>query len=271
MSEENKKKEEKNQAEGKNIDINVQLENKSLEEIMKILEEERKKREELEKKLAQMAQERESLEAKMEELKLEAEDYKTKLQMIAEQEFEKKKKALIERAKLFIKDEEKLKQIEEEITDPDKLKATEFMLDTLAEALAKGAEEEEKKKKEEEEKKKEGEGESEEGEEEEGKEKEGATAPASAPAGSAPLTPAQTGSTEKIGEYESYEAMIRDLYRRQRSKDPEEAAEAKAILDELFRKWANAVKKRYEGRLPQGIHVEKGVKIKDILRKGGGA
>jgi len=267
MSEENKKKEEKNQADSKNIDINVQLENKSLDEIMKILEEERKKREELEKKLTAMAQERESLEAKMEELKLEAEDYKTKLQMIAEQEFEKKKKALIERAKQFIKDEEKLKQMEEEITDPDKLKATEFMIDTLAEALAKGAEEEEKKKKEEE--SKEGEGEGEEGEE--GKEKEGATAPASAPAGSAPLTPAQTGATEKTGEYESYEAMIRDLYRRQRSKDPEEAAEAKAILDELFRKWANAVKKRYEGKLPQGIRVEKGVKIKDILRKGGGA
>jgi len=273
MSETNKKKENdiQNQSQSQDkqtLDVNVRVDNKTTEELMRILEEEKKKRLELEKKYKEEAERLKQLEEEAKKKAEEAEDYRAKLAIIAEKEFEKKKSAILEKAKTVM-DEERLKQIEEQLTDPEKLKATEFMVDTLIEAMEKlekekkpeggeGADEGEGA----------GEGEGEnppkEGEGGEDKEKK-------PPAGNVPLSSQQTSGEE--GGYESYEAMIKDLYKKKHSADPEEAAEAEAILDELFKKWARAVKKRYEGKIPQGISVEKEKQppVKAITKKGGEA
>lgn len=272
MSEtDNKKKENDTQNQSldkQTLDVNVKVDNKTTEELMKILEEERKKRLELEKKYKEEAERLKQLEEEARKKAEEAEDYRAKLAIIAEKEFEKKKSAILEKAKTVM-DEERLKQIEEQLTDPEKLKATEFMVDTLIEAMEKLKEEKEKKPEGEGADEGEGEGEGEnppkEGEGGEDKEKK-------PPAGNVPLSSQQTSGGEEGG-YESYEAMIKDLYKKKHSTDPEEAAEAEAILDELFRKWARAVKKKYEGRMPQGISVEKEKQppVRAITKKGGEA
>jgi len=274
MSEtDNKKKENDTQNQSldkQTLDVNVKVDNKTTEELMKILEEERKKRLELEKKYKEEAERLKQLEEEARKKAEEAEDYRAKLAIIAEKEFEKKKSAILEKAKTVM-GEERLKQIEEQLTDPEKLKATEFMVDTLIEAMEKLEKE-----------KQEG-GEGDEGEGADAGEGEGENPPKEGeggedkdkekkpPAGNVPLSSQQTSGEE--GGYESYEAMIKDLYKKKHSADPEEAAEAEAILDELFRKWARAVKKKYEGRIPQGVSVEKEKQppVRAITKKGGEA
>lgn len=160
----------------------------------------------------------------------EAEDYKGKLEMIAEKELEKKRVIVKEKAKTLIQDPERIKEIEAKLKDPEQVAATEYMLKVLEDALNKGEEqhktmmEAEKKKAEE-------------------AAKAAAASGAQSPAGSAPLNDKQTG-TGKTG-YDSAEAMVIDLRKREHSSDPAVAAEAKAILDELFKKWASAVKSEF--------------------------
>ncbi len=217
-------------------------------------EDEAKKAEE-EKKKAE--EEKKATEETLEKTKLESEDYKSKLEIVATKEFEKKRNEVIAKAKEVIKDEKRIKMIEDELTDPEKLKATEFMLVTLDETLKKGAEEariaEEAKIKAEADKKL---------TEEEAKKK--------APAGSVPLSPAQVGGTPPDEEgYDTYVAMIQDLRRKSRSGTPEEAAEAEEVLNELFKKWVNAVKKKYEGMRGIGYEEEKQKSLREITKKGG--
>jgi vacuolar-type H+-ATPase subunit I/STV1 len=149
--------------------------------------------------------------------------------MISEKELEKKRAVIKEKAKTLIQDEERVKEIEAKLKDPEQVAATEYMLKVLEDQLKKGEEQykalidAEKKKVE-----------------------EAAKAAASGgapPAGSAPLNAAQTG-TVKTG-YDSAEAMVADLRKREHSSDPAIAAEAKIILDELFKKWASAVKSEF--------------------------
>ena len=268
------------------IDLNLKIENKTSEEILKILQEERSKRIAAEQALSKETEAKGKIAKDLEEKSTESEDYKSKLLLVAREKFEVKKKALMDKAATIIKDEERLKTMGEGITDLEKLKRTSFMLDTLGDALTKGSEADKALKFEEKKKTlgcKEKDIDSDEKLEAWAKgkgikpktpeqlEAEKAANP-KGEAGTAPLTSAQTG--EKSGEgYDSYEAMIRDLYRKKHGADPEIAAEADAILDELFKKWATAVKKKYAGKLPEGINVapEKQPTLKSMTKKGGEA
>lgn len=222
--------------------------------MLKQLEDEKTRAKKLQEDVDKVLADKKASDEALEKSKTESEDYKSKLELIASKEFEKKKTALLDKAKLTIKDEAKIKAIEAELTDPEKLKATEFMIDTLNETLKKGEEEakaaEDAKKKAEEEKKKKG----------------------SAPAGNVPLTPAQEGQGGDGEEgYDTYMALIQDLRRKEKNGTPEEQAEAKVILDELFKKWAGTVRKRFEGI--RGIsHEEENQKsLREITKKGGAA
>lgn len=200
---------------------------KILMEQLRIAEEARKKSEaELKAKMEEIAKS----DVEHKKTAEEAEDYKGKLEMIAEKELEKKRVIVKEKAKTLIQDPERIKEIETKLKDPEQVAATEYMLKVLEDALNKGEEqhktmmEAEKKKAEE-------------------AAKVVAASGAQPPAGSAPLNDAQKGGA-KTG-YDSAEAMVADLRKREHSSDPAVAAEAKAILDELFKKWASAVKSEF--------------------------
>jgi hypothetical protein len=187
--------------------------------------------------------EKKAAEEKATKLEEETEDYKGKLDIIAKKEFEKKRTAILDKAKTLIQDEARMKEIEAKLTDPEQLKATEYLISVLDDSLKKGEEahkialEAERKKAEEDAK---------------------AGTPPTTPAGTMPLSPAQTGSPQ--GGYDSVEAMIRDLRKREKSPDPQIAAEAKAILDEMFKKWCFAIKKEYNEM--RGFKAEQDEKIK---------
>jgi len=242
------------------VSVSVSLDTSSMEDIIKRLKEEEQKRKEAEEKLSQLSAKETELKQKLEEEVSKREDFETKLKLIAEKKFAEKKGIIEKRAKELIKDEERVKMILEKLEKPEDLKATEFLLDTLESSLKIG----EKQAKEQEEK-----------EEKEKKEKELAekNADPQGSSGTAPLTgqsKVEGASTE--GGYDSYVAMIKDLRRKEKSSNPEEAAEAKAIINEFFKKWARAVKKKYEGQ-GRGIYMEeeKQPSLREITKKGGAA
>lgn len=254
MSENDKNKQPTGDGKKDETIIKVEVDSEQMKVMLKQLEEEKARAKKLQEDVDKALAEKKVSDEALEKSKTESDDYKSKLELIAQKEFEKKRTAIIEKAKVTIKDEARIKAIEAELTDPEKLKATEFMIDTLNETLKKGEEEakaaEDARKKAEEDKKKAG----------------------SAPAGSIPLTPAQTGqgAGDEDG-YDSYMAMIQDLRRKEKNGTPEEQAEAKVILDELFKKWAGTVRKRFEGI--RGIsHEEENQKsLREITKKGGAA
>lgn len=165
----------------------------------------------------------------------EAEDAKGKLQIVAEKELEKKRNLITENAKRLLGDDERVKEIVEKLKDPVNVQAIEYTLKVLDDTLRKG-EEQRKVQMEIEQKKK----------------VETAAVEAAAiktglppPAGTAPLNQAQMGASKGAG-FDSYEAMVMDLRKKEASADPQVAAEAKVILNEFFRKWSSAVKGEYE-------------------------
>jgi len=252
--------------------VKIDVKNETLEQVLKRLTEEESKRKEAEKKLTTATAAKTKAEKDLEEKTTESEGYKSKLTLIAEKKFEEKKTAIEKRAKEIIKDEERLKAVLGKFDDPEKpmkerirqLQATEFMLETLAGALETGQaavdKAIEKSKTELLEKYP------------DAKDKiEAAKDMTELDALTKELTPStegkggkgtvslasqNAGGAEKEGGYESYEAMVRDLRRREHSDNPEEAAEAKEILDTMFKKWAVAVKKNYEGKLTGGLAIE---------------
>lgn len=253
--EEIKEKEKKERQEP--IRVEVTADSQEMKAILQELAEEKERAKKAEEEAKKAEEEKKTAEEALEKTKLESEDYKSKLEIVAQREFEKKRNEVLTKAKEVIKDEKRLKMIEDELTDPEKVKATEFMLATLDETLKKGAEEariaEETKIKAEADKKL---------ADEEAKKK--------APSGSVPLSPAQVGGTPPSEEgYDTYVAMIQDLRRKVRSGTPEEAAEAEEVLNELFKKWVNAVKKKYEGMRGIGYEEEKQKSVREITKKGG--
>jgi len=234
----------------KELNVKVKID----DEAYKRLIEEQKRIEEAKKKLEEELttikadktksdEAKKAAEDKLLEVQGKAEELEEKLSLIAQKEFEKKRAVVLEKAKTLLgTDESRLKEVESKTATPEDLKATEYMLEVLEKTVKQGEESykkllaDEKKKMEEELAKK-----------------------AGTPAGVAPLnTPQVTGQSTPTGKtgYDSYEAMIKDLRIREKSSDPQVAAEAKTILDEFFRKWATAVKKQYQGRLPTGISYE---------------
>jgi len=199
---------------------------------------ETQKRLEAEKKAAEEAKAKAEADAKKsaeeaEAAKKEAAENKERLDLIAQKEFEKKRAAILEKTKALIQDPERVKEIEQKLSDPEQLMATEYMIDILEkqikateDAHKKAIEEEQKRTKEAQEKLSQG--------------------GSSAAGGTAPLSPAQAGQGGTPTGYSSYEAMIADLRKKEHSPNPEVAALAKATLTEMMRKWAMAVKAEYK-------------------------
>lgn len=199
--------------------------------------EEKAAKEEAAKKVAE-----EQLKIKTEE----AEDLKGKMGMIAEKELEKKRNAIKESAKrLFPNDESRVKEIEAKLKDPDGIQAMEYTLGVLDETLKKGQEEAKKaheaelaaKAKEEADKL--------------AAEEAVKAGKTPAPTGSAPLNDLQMGKQPQSSElskmkFDSHKAMVDYLREQEHSSDPQKAAEAKAVLDEFFRRWTSVVKDNYE-------------------------
>jgi hypothetical protein len=240
MSESNKDKEKKEgegqQSQGREVTIKVDRteEMKDLQtQIEKIEAEARKKDEEKKALETELAKEKEEKKTVSEE----KDSLKSQLETIAEKEWAKKKTEVKDRTvKLFPNDENRVKDIMSKLEDPEKgpenLGMTEYMLNTIEDAINKGKEEERKVKEAEVLKAK-----------VEAEAKAKGTPPASGPA----LTGAQTGDNKEQVGYESEVAMIRDLRRKARDPtDPVKQAEAEAILNELFLKWAKATKSDYD-------------------------
>lgn len=249
------------------LDVKVKVE--GMTEILQQLKEERERRKKSEEDLKALMTEKTELEEKSGLTQGELDKYKTQLELIAQKEFEKKRGIILGKAKELVKDEERLGIITEKLKTPEDLQATEFMLETLANALSKGKDAQDKLDKADLEKQK--------------ADAEKKVTPAG-PAGSVPLTPAQVeGGAGGDEGYESYEAMIRDLRRQEHSDNPKVAAKAKVILNQLFRKWVNSVKNEYDQirniAFSQEEHEKKAGKevgsdeplrtsIRDITKKG---
>jgi len=236
---------------GKDIKVDVKVDSKQMEEILERLKAEEQKRKEAEEQLKALAEEKEKLTKITEEKTAEAEDYRSKLQIIAEKEFEAQKKIILEKAKELIKDEARLKEIEDGLTTVEKLNQTKYMLEVLTQALTPKQEKEPPKPE---------------------PEPTEPPKPPEKPKGTAGTVPIEGQTSGGVG-YDSYEAMIKDLYAKSRSSDPEVAAEAKSVLDEFFKKWAAAVRAEYGGKLPRGISIskEKQPSLREITKKGGEA
>jgi len=268
---------------GEKREIEVTVDTSSMEALIKRLNDKEAEAKKLGAEVEAAVRDKAKLAKTLEEKTSLAEDLEGKLKIIAQKKFDEKKIVIMTAAKELIKDEDLLKKIEEGIKEPKDLKATEFMIETLATAIKEGKEAhdkiltaEEKKAQEEAAKieaaKKTGEKTGEKiltAEEKKAAEKK-AEVVGKGGAGQVPLS-LQSG-TGKGKEFDTHEAMVRDLRKRQHSEDPEVAAEAEAILDELFRKWGRAVKKDYEGR---GKAINVGEKsqpsLKELTKKGGEA
>jgi len=262
--------------------IEVSVNTGNIEDIIKRLKEKEDESAKLTKQLNDEMEAKKLVEKSLEEKTAEAEDFNEKLELIAEEKLSAKRKIIMDEAKKYIKDEARLKKIEEKMVKPEDVQATEFMIETLAKAFSEGQAahqtltEEEQKKADEEARiaaeKLAAEGKKTDAE----KEAERLADPVAyakkygTSAGQATLAQQSGKTTGK--EYDSSEAMIRDLRRRSHSVDPEVAAEAKAILDELFLRWGDAVKKEYDGRyIPIRIEKDDQPSISDIAKEGGAA
>jgi len=272
---------------GEKREIEVTVNTSSMEKLIEQLKEKDDEAKRLGAEVEKQVREKKELAKTLGEKTAVAEDLEGKLKIIAQKKFDEKKAIIMKAAKELIKDEDRLKKIEEGIKEPEDLKATEFMIDTLATAIKEGKEAhekvltaEEKKAQEEAAKIEAGKKAGEKTGEKTGEkvltaeEKKAAEKKAEVvgTGGVGQVSLAQQSGEGGRKEYDTHEAMIRDLRKRQHSEDPEVAAEADAILDELFRKWGRAVKKDYEGR---GKAINVGEKsqpsLKDLTKKGGEA
>ena len=288
MSEEKDTKKEDGATAGKSEPqkIEVEVGTKAFQDLMKRLTEKEEEAKKLTKDLQEAMEAKKQVEQTLEEEKTVKEDYEEKLKILTEQKFAEKKKILMDAAKGLVVNAERVKQIEEGIKTPEDLKATEFMLKTLDDAIKAGEKAHKRSglletfpdakekietagtmedlTKLEEELKKLAEQSEKEGPEKQARLEKSIEPVGKGGGGQVSLEQQSGQGVFKGKDYESQEAMIRDLYKKQHSGDPEEAAEAKAILDELFRKWSSAVKKKYG---PYGEHLELEKKKQPSLRK----
>lgn len=253
-----KKEEKKEEIKG----LSVTIDTKNVEAVLKRMTEVEAENRRLTEETKKIMEAKQKVETSLEEEKTIKEDYESKLKIVAEQKFTEKKGVIMTEAKKLGLDDARLKQIEEGLKSPEDLKATEFLIQTLTETLAKGAKEHE---------------------EQEKKEKEAMTGAKGdkGAGGEVGLRPEdvekeKTGGKGEIS-YESHAAMIRDLRKKSHSTDPEEAAYAKSVLGLLFEKWTVAVKKQYEGKAQGGLgsigpaNIKEQPSLKDITKKGGEA
>ena len=229
------KKEEK-QAPTVSIDITRSAELEAMQKELKRVEEEsRGHKAEAEK----LAAEKQTLEQEKGNILSEKEQLEGDLAIIAKKEFDAKSGVLLGKAEVAFgnKEDKRYKEFEEKLKDPEKgpqnLRELEFTMGVLEEALSKGKAEMEKFKKTEEE-----------------ANKVGNPPPAPVGGGTAPLNEQQvSGGAKPPTEegYDSYEAMLTDLVVRARDpSDPAKQAEAQAVLQEFWIKWAKQVHKDFE-------------------------
>lgn len=256
------------------IAVTATVDPKQLEGLIGQIKDKDTEIEKLKKELETTTTDGKGIKTKLEEAESTAEDFKNKLSIIARQELTTRKSALMEEAKKFITDEDRLKVIEDGIQGPDDLKVTEFLIETIKGTIAEGAKQHETLKVFEERMKTLGAPDTIKTMEEldvwEKENKASGNADPIRKPSSGTLTLAGQTAGGEDG-YDSHAIMVRDLRRRSHSANPEEAATAKSVLKELFRKWTVAVKKEYEGQ-SRGVKIEKGkeqASLRDITKLGG--
>ena len=260
----------------KDLTITATIDTKQMEELMGRLKEKELEAQKLAKELETATEGKTTLQKKFDDVKTEAEDYKNKLSIIAKKKLATKKAAIMEEAKKHIKDEDRLKIIEDGIQTVEDLKATEFLIDTLKNALDEGKKQHENLEDFETRKKTLKAPETVKTPEELAEWEKTNKAvieadPTRKPSSGTLSLAGQTAGNEEG--YESEAAMIHDLRKRSHNKDPEIAAEAKQILKEMFRKWTVAVKKEYDGKGGK-IRIAKGAEqpsIREMTLQGGAA
>ena len=262
---------------GKDMTIIATVDTAQMEELVGRLKEKELEAEKLKKDLETATGDKDIIQKEFDDVKAEAEDYKNKLTIIGKKKLESKRTAIMEEAKKYIKDEERLKIIEEGIKTPEDLKGTEFLIETLKTTLTEGKKQHEELENFEKKKKELGAPDTVKSMEDLQEWQKTKTASTDADptrkqsSGTLTLEGQSSGGEEG---YDSEAAMIRDLRKRSHDKNPEVAAEAKAILKELFRKWTVAVKKEYEGKMRGGVRLVKGeeqASLRDITLLGGAA
>lgn len=262
---------------GKEIVVSATIDSTQMEELVGRLKEAEIKLKDTKAKLDTSTTGKEALQEEFDKLKDEAEDYKNKLTMIGKKKLETKRAAIMEEAKTLIKDEDRLKIIEEGIKTPEDVKATEFLIETLKTTLAEGKKQHEELEDFEKKRKELNAPDTVKSMEELTEwQKTNKTSkdadPISKPSSGTLTLEGQTANTSEG--YDSEAAMIRDLRKRSHDKNPEVAAEAKTILRELFRRWTVAVKKDYDNKMRSGIQVTKGeeqASLRDMTLLGGAA
>lgn len=224
----------------KKKEIHISVDTDAMKQMADELAKERVEKRAAEEKAAKAEAEKKAADEAASKSREEAEDAKGKLGLIAEKELEKKRTTIKEKANiLFQGDQERIKDIEARLKDPESIQAMEYTINLLDDQIKKG--QEAAKKLAEEDKAK-----------LEAKAKADAEAAAGgkAPDGSAPLNNAQLGQTETSDlmkmKFDSHEAMIRYLKELEHGTDPELAAQAKVVLDKFFQNWAQLVKQGYD-------------------------
>lgn len=240
MPEENKESNPSAQSKEKETQIHVTVDNEQTKILAQQLAQAQAEKKAAEDKLRAFEAQKIIDSESTKKLGEETEDLKNKLGIIAEKELEKKRKAVTEQAKTLLKDDARVKEIESKLSTPEGIAAMEYTMNVLEKSLKIGQEEQkayvetERKKA-----------------EEAVKAAEAAKAAGQpAPAGSAPLNNAQLGNPQPTDlmhmKFDSYQAMVRYLHEVENGSNKELAAEAKAALDELLKKWASLVKQGYD-------------------------
>jgi len=221
-------------------ELHVTVDSEAMKQMAEELARERAEKKSAEERAVKAEADKKAADEAAKVSKDDADDAKGKLGLIAEKELEKKRTSIKEKANtLFQGDDERLKDIESRLKDPEGVQAMEYTINLLDDQIKKG--QEAAKKLAEEDKVK-----------LEAKAKADAEAAAAgkSPSGSAPLNNAQLGQTETNDlmkmKFDSHEAMVRYLKDLERGTDLELAAQAKVVLDKFFANWAQLVKQGYD-------------------------
>jgi hypothetical protein len=257
MTEEKDKQQNQSQAQ-KPVDVHFTIDkDENVDALRKEIEKAKEEARLAKEEALKAHQEKESMLKEKEDITREKEDYENKLHTIAEQEYEKKVVATMERAKIDFKGNEKrVKEIETKLRDPEhgpeNMKATDFMLDTLEESFKqiKETQDAEKARIADEESKR------------IAAEKVGGQKEAPRGGDTASLGGAQaSGKLEENTEegYPNVQTMVDDLYSKVKSRDPVVAAQAEAQLRELWARYAKELKDKFhstnEMKSTEGVSI----------------
>lgn len=275
MSEKESETKPAEQTKEKEREIKITVDNTETKRLAEELAKAQLEKKAMEEKIAKIEADKKTQDDAAKKLSEETEDLKNKLGIIAEKELEKKRKSVSEKANAILKDPERVKEITDKLSTPEGIAAMEYTMNVLEKQMKVG--EEQFKNYQEAERKKAEEAAAKVKTDKEAADKAAAEAlakgekPPAPPAGTAPLNAQQMGNTQPNDlmhmKFESYEAMVRYLHEVENGTDKLRAAEAKAALDDLLKKWASLVKKNYDtmrGAPEKGF--ENAPSFQDMLR-----